>query len=675
MQQRRAATSRCAITGGMADRNRALPAHQPRVRQRVWAWPASPAPSWWRPRWPEPLWGRWPRRWSRRDLPLRRRLRERHHPADAAQLLRHGRGRSAAPRVPARQPAHAGAGGGPGLLRDQHARSRLLAGLVREAAQLRDVHGRHHAGGGGLDALRAPPAGDRGRPAGRLPHAALPGAARHLHGLPAGGLAAGAAHRDAAVARRTRHPAGGVAPLPAGPAAHPLGRPLRGTGASSNHGLAPHPIAFLPVERHQGRGVVGQLRAPNPQLGQVACGRRRVVKHRLVEVVEGLDGHAEKAANGPEQHFGHSHGHGHVQEALPEDLREQPGDLRGRKRQWVGEVVGLSEARRARGKARQGLDDEVHRHDVGGALAAPRQREHPGRGQALHEAQDEIGAVELPGLAGARVADDDARPVDGPGQPALRHLHLGLELRALVVVLEALAHVEVGLAKDALRGAGDKGGGDVVQSGEALRLAQELQDVPGAEHVDAVAQLGAHRQVVHGGEVVALGHALAQVACHGRLEAEARPRDVAGHQVDAALRVTVRRLDGGDAFPRRAEELLLHQAGDARVGLQLQQAREQPQADEAGEAGEEEGLPVAGLRGHPRAPPGGRPIPGRQQSSGHTSWFGPRSPSARRGAPSMRSRTSSRIMLTNSGAVPTLAARTRPMPRARALSAASVSRS
>ena len=45
---------------------------------------------------------------SLRDLPVRRRLRERDHPADAAQLLRDGRGRRAAGGVPARRPQHPG---------------------------------------------------------------------------------------------------------------------------------------------------------------------------------------------------------------------------------------------------------------------------------------------------------------------------------------------------------------------------------------------------------------------------------------------------------------------------------------------------------------------------------------------------------------------------------------
>ena len=72
------------------------------------------------------------------------------------------------------------------------------------------------------------------------------------------------------------------------------------------------------------------------------------------------------------------------------------------------------------------------------------------------------------------------------GDAAPHHLHLRLELRLLVVVLEALAHVEVGLAEDAPRPAGNVGGGDVVQTVEALGALQELEDVPRPLHVDPV---------------------------------------------------------------------------------------------------------------------------------------------------------------------------------------------
>ena len=87
-------------------------------------------------------------------------------------------------RVPARGPADAGPARGPGLLRAHHAGARADAGLVRQAAQLRDVLGLAGAGGRGLHALRAaPPRSGEGR---RLPHAGLSGAAGDLHGLPAG---------------------------------------------------------------------------------------------------------------------------------------------------------------------------------------------------------------------------------------------------------------------------------------------------------------------------------------------------------------------------------------------------------------------------------------------------------------------------------------------------------
>ena len=66
----------------------------------------------------------------------------------------------------------------------------------------------------------------------------------------------------------------------------------------------------------------------------------------------------------------------------------------------------------------------------------------------------------------------------------------------------------------------------------------------------------------------------------------------------------------------------------------------------------------------------GWPLPGRQQSTRQTSWLGPLRPSARFGSSGeSRSWTSSRIIETKLGCVPTVDARTRLSPSSEATSA------
>src|SRR5262249_23183941 len=71
-----------------------------------------------------------------------------------------------------------------------------------------------------------------------------------------------------------------------------------------------------------------------------------------------------------------------------------------------------------------------------------------------------------------------------------------------------------------------------------------------------------------------------------------------------------------------------------------------------------------------------RPVPGRQQSGGHASGYGPSLPTAPRSAPAAsRSCTSSRRPETNAGWVPAVPARANRSPSRSACSAASTSRS
>ncbi len=160
--------ARCAETlsasshGGNADGRRPLPRPELRVRQdarrrRRRGVEAGRG----RPRAREPRRGRGSRRVGA-DLPLGGRLRERDRPADAAELLRDGRGRRPAARLPARSAANAGVDGRAPPLRRHDARPRVPPRLVREAPQLRDLHGHAHARRRLLDALR-PEEARRGR--------------------------------------------------------------------------------------------------------------------------------------------------------------------------------------------------------------------------------------------------------------------------------------------------------------------------------------------------------------------------------------------------------------------------------------------------------------------------------------------------------------------------------
>ena len=80
-----------------------------------------------------------------------------------------------------------------------------------------------------------------------------------------------------------------------------------------------------------------------------------------------------------------------------------------------------------------------------------------GAAEPLDQLEEVVGPVDLVHLAGDRVADDDGRAVDAPRHDALlAHDLLGLELRAVVRVLERLALVEHVLAEDASVGAGDR---------------------------------------------------------------------------------------------------------------------------------------------------------------------------------------------------------------------------
>ena len=168
-------------------------------------------------------------------------------------------------------------------------------------------------------------------------------------------------------------------------------------------------------------------------------------------------------------------------------------------------MEGLADRPRVVGAGRDRGHDVIHRDDVERALLArelgkgPAETVGPG-----DRAQKVIGAVELLGLAGLRVADHDRRPQDGRGDPVQQPLHpdLGLELGRLVVVLEVLPHDQLVLVDDAGAQAGHVGGADVGEMLELLRGEAELEHVAGALDVDLLGQLDGHGEVVDGRQVV-----------------------------------------------------------------------------------------------------------------------------------------------------------------------------
>jgi hypothetical protein len=114
------------------------------------------------------------------------------------------------------------------------------------------------------------------------------------------------------------------------------------------------------------------------------------------------------------------------------------------------------------------VGDEVDRHDVRVAELGADQRE-PARQVVpghLDRGEEVVRTVDLVHLAGPRVADDDRRAVHAPGHRGLRARDLlGLELGAVVGMVELLALVEHVLAEQALVLAGGGDRGDVVEDG------------------------------------------------------------------------------------------------------------------------------------------------------------------------------------------------------------------
>ena len=209
---------------------------------------------------------------------------------------------------------------------------------------------------------------------------------------------------------------------------------------------------------------------------------------------------------------------------------------------------------------------------------------------AREEGGEEVGAVVLLGGAGLRVADDDARAVDGGGDAVghrLAHEQLGLVLGLLVVVAELLAHLEGVLGELALVAAADVAGADVLQPPQVRLLAAEGEHVGGAADVDPAGDLRRDGEVVDGREVPHLLHLVEAVALD-RAEAEPGDGDVALDEPDAARRVRVGDLELLDPGPGEHRVLRLHEADRVGAGPAGEQPGEQGGTEEAGEPGHEQ---------------------------------------------------------------------------------------
>ena len=184
----------------------------------------------------------------------------------------------------------------------------------------------------------------------------------------------------------------------------------------------------------------------------------------------------------------------------------------------------------------QRVDDEVDRHDVERRRRAPELRDRRAARLAERDhAQHVVGAVELLGLARARVAHHDRRPIDRRRDLVhrLADPDLGLELGRLVVVLERLAERELVLVDHALADAGHVGRAHVVEPLEPVGRRAELEHVPGPVDVDALRELERNGEVVDRGQVEGARDLAGQAVPGLVVEAEPPLGDVALDHLDA----------------------------------------------------------------------------------------------------------------------------------------------
>ena len=307
-------------------------------------------------------------------------------------------------------------------------------------------------------------------------------------------------------------------------------------------------------------------------------GRRRdvqVAQDGLADLRHGGNG-VQPGGNRLRDHVREVRIHPHREARRVRRLGELVQHLADGERVGIGQVEGVARQviRRLVGDVVHRTGHEVHRHDVHLLALRPHHRE-PLRqrvAQALDQLEEVIGPIDLVHLAGLRVADDDAGPVDAEGRlDPLPHQLLGLELGPVVRVGQLLPLVEHVLAEEALVAAGHGDRADVVEGADVDR-AGELHDVACALHVGALHALLVRLHVVDRGEVEEVVDRLAEA-----VDSELLLGEVAGHRDDA--------IPGAEPLRevvQAAPRALAHERIDR--ALALEQELHEMAADEAGRA-------------------------------------------------------------------------------------------
>ena len=264
-------------------------------------------------------------------------------------------------------------------------------------------------------------------------------------------------------------------------------------------------------------------------------------------------------------------------------MREDVEDVADPARPGVGEMKAATVEALLVGDVVDRVHDEVDRHHVQ-AAAFEADRRHPGRQQSpqlLDRLEEVVGPVDLVHLAGARIADDDARTIDAPGPQTLpAYDAFGLVLGAEVRVLQVFGFLEHVLAEHAFVQAGSGDRAREVKAADSQRL-RELDGIPRALDVGELLRLRARLEAVDRGEmkhvVDAAGHAL---QIRGR-HPEARLRDIADDGNRPTGLDTPPREQGSDPLVRLLPDQKIHD-----VRLALEQLLREPRADEAGRTGQ-----------------------------------------------------------------------------------------
>ena len=228
--------------------------------------------------------------------------------------------------------------------------------------------------------------------------------------------------------------------------------------------------------------------------------------------------------------------------------------------------------------------DVIDRHDVDPAALEPEGR-HPGRQHAAHfldQLEEIVRSVDLVDLAGLRVTDHDAGPINAPGNGAgSTHEPLGFVLASEIRVLQAGGFLEHVLAERALVEARSRDRRGVVEA-LGLHLLGQLDGMFRPADVRGFVGFGVCRQVVDGGQVEEMPHLAVELLDVGLSDAQRRLGKVSGYRHQAPLVIR-------PALRDKVVELLLRASPDQNIDrpLALDQLVDQVAADKSGSPGHE----------------------------------------------------------------------------------------